>query len=277
MASTQISHARFAAAAFAAAWVLASCATHGVAGKSTSSSDTSYVPRGAAPDSATLLPPPPAAQSTAFAHDEEIHRQSLLLRGTPRWDLARSDADLTAPHVMSTFDCAIGIAVTGQNTPRLYRIIQRTLRDSGRATTAAKKRYQRIRPFAYYNEPSCTPQDEQTLRGNGSYPSGHTAFGWAAALLLTEIVPERTNEILARGRAFGESRLVCNVHWQSDVLEGIFMGAAAVARMHAQPALAQDIAMARKEVQAARAKGLTPTRDCAAEAAALAVKIPGVL
>jgi acid phosphatase (class A) len=71
--------------------------------------------------------------------------------------------------------------------------------------------------------------------------------------------------------------MVCDAHWQSDVVEGIFMGAAAVARMHAEPQLVEDIAVARKEVAAARAKGLLPTRDCAAEAAALSQKIPGVL
>jgi len=254
---------------------LAGCATSSIPSRSEVSS--TYVAAGSAPDSALLLPPPPAAGSAAFAFDEEIHRQVAPLRGTPRWDLASSDADLSAPHAMSTFDCAIGIAVTERDTPRLYRIIHRTLTDSGRATTSAKKRYQRIRPFAFHNETSCTPQDEQALRRNGSYPSGHTAFGWASALLLAEIVPDRSNEILLRGRAYGESRMVCNVHWQSDVVEGIFMGAAAVARMHAEPQLVEDIAIARKEVAAARAKGLLPTRDCAAEAAALSQKISGVL
>jgi hypothetical protein len=42
--------------------------------------------------------------------------------------------------------------------------------------------------------------------------------------------------------------MVCDVHWQSDVVEGIFMGAAAVARMHAEPQLVEDIAVARKDV-----------------------------
>ena len=70
---------------------------------------------------------------------------------------------------------------------------------------------------------------------SGSYPSGHTAIGWAWALVLCEIAPEQTEAILARGRAFGESRMVCNVHWQSDVIEGRFMGASVVARLHAEP------------------------------------------
>ena len=105
---------------------------------------------------------------------------------------------------------------------------------------------------------------------DGSYPSGHTALGWAWALVLTEIVPDRADAILARGRAFGESRVVCNVHWHSDVLEGRFMGAAAVARLHADPEFRSELEAAKAEYEAVRAKGLRPSRDCKAEAEALA-------
>ena len=106
---------------------------------------------------------------------------------------------------------------------------------------------------------------------DGSYPSGHTAIGWAWALILTEIVPSRTDAILARGRAFGDSRLVCNVHWQSDVNEGRVMGASTVARLHADVGFRGDLDAAKTEYAVAVAKGLKPSRDCAAEAAALAI------
>ena len=105
---------------------------------------------------------------------------------------------------------------------------------------------------------------------NGSYPSGHSSLGWAWALILSEIDPEHANAILARGRAFGESRVICGVHWQSDVEEGRFMGASAVARLHADPAFRADLEAARAELAGIRAKNLKPTRDCRAEAAAMA-------
>jgi acid phosphatase (class A) len=114
--------------------------------------------------------------------------------------------------------------------------------------------------------PICTPAEEEKLRKDGSYPSGHTAIGWAWALILTEIAPDRADAILARGRAFGESRVVCNVHWHSDVVEGRFMGAAAVARLHADPAFRAEIKAAKVELADIRAKGLKPKRDCQAEA-----------
>ena len=109
----------------------------------------------------------------------------------------------------------------------------------------------------------------EALMESGSYPSGHTTLGWMWALILAEIAPERINAILSRGLAFGESRVVCNVHWESDVTAGRILGAGVVARLHADAAFRKDLEAAKAEFAAIRAKGLKPRRDCAAEAAAL--------
>ena len=176
------------------------------------------------------------------------------------------------PEAAETFSCALGIPVTEKNTPHLYMLLRRTLTDTGLSTYTAKNHYQRERPFMVNGAPIYTPEEEEKLRNDGSYPSGHTAIGWAWALILTEIAPDRSNAILARGRAFGESRNVCNVHWHSDVAEGRFMGAAAVARLHADPAFCAEMEAAKDEYKAAIAKSLKPSRDCDAEASALALQ-----
>lgn len=229
-----------------------------------------YLQPDALPNSLTLLPPPPAAGSVAQALDDEINRKGLALRGTPRWTVATEDADLRFPEAAGTFSCALGAPVSEQETPHLYMLLRRTLADAGLSTYAAKNNYQRIRPFVENKQPTCTPDEEQHLMKDGSYPSGHTALGWAWALILTEIAPDRQDAILARGRAFGESRAICNVHWHSDVVEGRFMGAATVARLHADPMFRKEVDAAKAEYAAVRAKGLQPSRDCALEAAGLA-------
>jgi len=256
--------------------LLVGCASSGPMGQApamagfTPAAPAGYLPDGALPNSFALLPPPPAAGSAALACDEEASRKSLTLRGTPRWNLAISDADLSFPHAAATFSCAVNAPITEAETPRLYRLLRRALADAGRSTSAAKDRYNRPRPFMENKEPTCTPEDEKFLVKNGSYPSGHSAIGWAWALIFTEVSPGETDTILARGRAFGESRIVCNVHWQSDVIEGRFMGAGTVARLHADAAFRADLEAARAELAAVRAKGLKPHSDCAREAAALA-------
>ena len=163
----------------------------------------------------------------------------------------------------------MGIPITEEDTPHLYMLLRRTGADAGLSTYTAKRQYQRKRPFMMNDEPICTPDEEELLRKDGSYPSGHTALGWAWALILTEIAPDSADAILARGRAFGESRNVCNVHWHSDVAEGRFMGAATVAKLHANPAFRNEVEAAKAEFTAVRARGLKPTRDCQAEADAL--------
>jgi acid phosphatase (class A) len=222
------------------------------------------------PGSLALLPPPPPDGSLAQALDTAVNRKSLALRSTPRWALAAEDADLMFPEAADSFACAVGIPVTEQDTPRLCRLLHRVLTDAGHSTSGAKRYYQRKRPFMVNNEPTCTPEWEAPMRKNGAYPSGHTALGWAWALILSELAPDRADAILARGRAYGESRIVCNVHWHSDVVEGRFMGAAVVARLHADPDFRADLEAAGAEVAQSRARGLEPPKNCHAETVALA-------
>lgn len=233
-----------------------------------------YLPKEAVPDSAVLLPPPPAVGSAAAALDQDIARANLALRDTDRWRLAAMDANLQFPEAAGAFACALGTPVSEQDTPRLYRMLRRVMTDAGFATFAGKDKYQHARPFMLDGQPICTPDREQDLRSQGSYPSGHTSVGWAWALVLAEASPDESTAILARGRAFGESRLVCNVHWQSDVIEGRFIGAATVARLHDEPEFLADLAAAKAELAAARARRLPPQRDCAFEAKALAETPP---
>ena len=231
-----------------------------------------YLATASLPDSLSLLPPPPAAGSAALALDEEVHRASVAMRGTPRWQVATQDADLTFPRAAGTFSCTLNAPITEQETPRLYTLLRRIRTDASAATNKAKDAYKRVRPFVVHQEPTCSPEDEKSLSQNGSYPSGHTTIGWTWALVLSEIAPAQTDAILARGRAFGQSRLICNVHWQSDVMEGYLTGAATVARLHADPGFRADVEAATAELAAVRSKGLKPTRDCKAEAEALAYR-----
>ena len=228
------------------------------------------------PDSLALLPAPPAAGTAAFANDQAVHQAAQQLKGTPRYALATRDADLAYPVATANFACALGVPITEQATPRLYLLLQRTLVDAGLATYGAKNHYQRERPFMVHDEHTCLAKDEDALRKDGSYPSGHTAIGWTWAMVLTQVAPDRANALLARGRQFGESRLVCNAHWQSDVLEGRAVASGAFAKLQSNPDFLADLAAARKEVAAQRSAGNMPT-GCEAEAAALATPIPGVL
>jgi acid phosphatase (class A) len=229
-----------------------------------------YLSKEALLNSLALLPAPPAAGSAGFALDEDVARNSVALRGTRRWAQATEDADLRFPNAAGTFSCALNAPITEAQTPHLYQLLQRTLTDAGLSTYPAKNQYQRARPFVVNRAPVCTPDEQSMLEKDGSYPSGHAAVGWAWALILSEIAPDRIDAILARGLAFGVSRNVCNVHWHSDVVQGRVIGAGVVARLHAEPGFLVDLDAAKGELAAMRTKRMQPTRDCVAEGQGLA-------
>lgn len=228
-----------------------------------------YLPRKELPDSLSLLPAPPAAGSAAQAADDEAYQATIALRQSPRWALAAADANLKFPQAADAMSCALGTPINAEATPHLYTLLRRSLVDAGLATYGAKDHYKRTRPFVANQAPTCSPGEEAMLRNDGSYPSGHAALGWAWGLILGELAPDRSKALYARAFAFGQSRVICGVHWQSDVNQGRVIGAVAVSRLHSDPVFLAQMAEASKEIAAARAKALPPNGDCAAEAAGL--------
>ncbi|MGN8022523.1 acid phosphatase [Phyllobacterium sp. 22229] len=220
-----------------------------------------YLQSSELPNSLVLLGPPPADGSAALARDEAAREATMALRGKARWNLARKDADLQFPQPAKNFSCAMGADISEGKTPHLYRLMQRVLTDAGLSTYGIKNRYNRTRPFVVHNEGTCQPDEEAVLRQDGSYPSGHTAAGWAWALALAEVNPKQADNLLKRGLSFGQSRVICNAHWQSDVDGGRIMGAATIAKLHSNPEFLADVQAARKELETAS----SPAADCAVE------------
>jgi len=226
-----------------------------------------YLTTAELPDSLALVPPPPTTGSTALALDEDIYRTTRMLRDTPRWKLAAKHANLEFPNAADTFSCVLDMPISEAATPHLNILLRRIRGDASRANDKAKDFYKRQRPYMTRGDSNCTPNEK--LRPD-AYPSGHASIGWAWSLVLAEIALERGNEILARGLAFGQSRIVCGSHWKSDVEAGRLVGAATVSRLHANPEFTAQLALARKEIEAARGARTKSPLDCAAEANALA-------
>ena len=214
---------------------------------------------------------PPKVGSAGFTRDELVHNELHGYENTIRYAQAAKDAEITFPAPAKSFSCAVGVDINEKDTPKLYKLMQRTFSDFGYATSLAKKSYNRTRPFVYYSENTCKQDMEDLLRKDGSWPSGHSAGGWGWGLILAEVNPARAAEIIARGRSFGQSRVICNAHWQSDVDEGRLVGAAAVAVLHTSSDFISDLEAAKQEVAAAIKSGKTPTEDCKAENFALSL------
>lgn len=223
-----------------------------------------FLPMDALPDSITLVPPPPVEGSIAYELDKAINRNSFSLRGSPRWDLASVQLSALIPETINGFYCSLNAQITEQETPYLYALLFRALDDIRFSNRAAKYKYSRPDPFSVNNEPKCI---RQKIHKNFSYPSSGSA--WAMALILSEIAPEKSDDILARGRANGQDGVICNLSWQSDVNEGRVLGSIVVARLHALPEFQAYIEEAKSELASVWAKDLPPIRDCDSENAVL--------
>jgi len=220
-------------------------------------------------NSAAFLPPPPTSGSAQQAADDAASEAMRVLEGSARWTQAAVDAELHFPAAAQIFSCVLGVSVTEAQTPALYRLLQRSLTDFGLASYPAKRAHQRQRPFLLNGGEICTPDDREMLETDGSYPSGHSAIGWGWALTLSQLAPERAEALLARGRAYAQSRVVCNVHWLSDTEAGMAVGAAAFARLQNDALFQATMAAARQELNQANLEH-PDTATCDAEAAALA-------
>jgi acid phosphatase (class A) len=222
------------------------------------------------PDSLALLPPPPAPGSAAMRSDEAARQRALALAATPRYAVAVADAERSAAQTLRAFSCAVGTDISKEFTPNLYRLLARVRVDARRATYRAKDYYKRPQPFVTHHTRTCLPSEEELARAEGAYPSARSAVGSAYARVLAELNPARSREIMQRGREFEESRIICDVQWQSDVDAGRIVGEATVAQLHKNDAFHKDLTAARAEVAAAIASGHKPSGNCAAESAALA-------
>ncbi len=144
--------------------------------------------------------------------------------------------------------------------------------DAGRVAGSAKDYYKRLRPYFIDEGEICRPRDE--LGKSFDYPSGHTIAGWAWASALAQVAPERATPILARGRAYGESRIVCGVHNVTAVDAGRLAATAValLAQLNAQ--YQADLAAARAEYAALKQAAPRPdVARCADEAALVALPL----
>lgn len=202
------------------------------------------------PNSLKLLPPPPAEGSILFDYDQARYQWGKEQRDTPRGAQAVEDARVSGSGVPKAFSEAFGYEITQEHTPQIYKLIVGMREDAGDlATRAAKDHYMRTRPFAYYHEDTCNPEQQEELSTNGSYPSGHTAIGWATALVLAELNPERQDEILERGYEMGQSRVICGYHFQSDVDAARIVASGVVARLHADEGFMTQLERAKAEMR----------------------------
>ena len=226
-----------------------------------------YLPAGTL-DTIKVIPAAPPPGSPQAEADRKIFLATRALKDTPRWALAINDVDEKA--ILADFQCALGFTPSISQTPRMVGLLLRLRFDVGAAVDGPKDLYKRPRPYLVDEGDICVAKSGGLAR-SPDYPSGHSTWGYAVGLALAQADPEHASEILARGRAFGESRVVCGVHNMSSVAAGQLNASAVMAAVSGTSLFQADLAGIRKEIAKARKAGPAPdAAKCAAEAALIA-------
>ena len=177
-----------------------------------------YIQLNQMPELLEIMPEPPAFNSPEFANDVVRYEWGKQQRqDEERVALAIADAewdDLTK--FFGQYADAFGLTIDPIATPEIYKLLSTSLATTDPMRKKTKAHYGRQRPFERFGD-AMPSHEEESLRGEGSYPSGHSLRGWGTALLLAQIAPERANEIFKRGWDFCTSRVIVGAHWQSDV------------------------------------------------------------
>ena len=169
---------------------------------------------------------PPRPDSNVGQQDLAI---LLWLQGARTPEMAANTWTLLERNPGS-FSRALGVDVV-KTTPTIHGALKAFLKPVDAVKDTLKDRYQRPRPFvADARIQPCLP-----LEQGYSFPSGHATWYRAASELLADLVPERRMRLLEVGRHGGNSRVLCGVHYPSDVQAGQRLGVAAAAQVIASP------------------------------------------
>ena len=213
------------------------------------------------PDLIKCLPPPPDTIGTDFVNDIMRYMWGKTQRDDKvRAAIASGDAPWNYDSLFAQFRVPFGLEITKEGTPEIYKFMINSLSTVDQTRVEPKAFYQRKRPFERFHEPMLTRYEEKQLSGEGSYPSGHSQRGYAAALLLSEINPANADTIMARGYMYGDSRVIVGAHWQSDVDASRLAAAIALTRLHTSPAFLTQLSKAQDEFKWLTG-ALSPTDD----------------
>ena len=229
--------------------------------KAQNDSITLYFSAEEMPNLIKCLPPPPDTIGVDFAYD--IMR--YMWGKTQRCDSVRAalvfrDAVWNYDSLFAVFSIPFGIEISKEGTPEIYKFMINSLSTVDQTRVKPKAFYHRKRPFERFHEHMLTMYEEAELSGEGSYPSGHSQRGYAAALLLSEVNPANADTIMSRGFMYGESRVIAGAHWQSDVDASRLCAAIGVARLHTSPAFLEQLTKAQEEFKWLTGQ-LSPTDD----------------
>lgn len=192
-----------------------------------------------------FLPSPPADGSVEQkAELVELHQIAATRSDA---EVAQAQFDAVNENIFA-FANVLGEKFNAAALPLTDAFGKRVANDESVNVNPVKAFFHRVHPYTY------DPTLKTVCKSKGAsdaYPSGHASLGYLLGLTLAEMVPEKRDEILARADGFARSRLICGVHYPSDVRASKSLAYAVHALMVGNPQYRAELAAARKELRAA--------------------------
>lgn len=189
-----------------------------------------------------LLTPPEVGSPANNAELAELHR--IEDSRTPE-QVAKAKADEAEEDIFA-YKTVFGPSFNPESLPLTAALGAHVKNEQGVVGAQLKLMFARPRPFQ--TDSTLHPVCELTTVHN-SYPSGHGLTGYLSALTLAEMVPEKRQEILERADDYAYQRMVCGVHYRSDIEASRKMSYMVFGYMMATPRFQRDLAAARIELR----------------------------
>ena len=190
-------------------------------------------------DSTRFLAPPPGAEVTR----REIEWVLVLQNQRTPEQAARVTAD--SEQSVFRFTDVMGPQFTAENLPVTAMFFKRLLQTERAFNKQGKNLWQRLRP------PLVDKRLEPvaSYSSSGSYPSGHSTFGFLSGIALADMVPEKQTQIFARAKEFGDNRVLGGVHYPSDVEAGRQLAVMIAVLAQQDESYRRDFAAVRSEMR----------------------------
>jgi acid phosphatase (class A) len=167
-------------------------------------------------DPSLILPPPP---DDAASKAERAELDKIQAEMSPA-DFARAttDNDNETPTLYQTVLPAFDLS----NLPATAHLMDEVVEEQKAAAKAAKVYFHRTRP--YVSDATLKTCEKPDAKPQNSYPSGHAVLAYSTGVVLAALMPSKSQIILARAADYAHERLVCGVHYRSDIVAGQVLG-----------------------------------------------------
>jgi acid phosphatase (class A) len=194
---------------------------------------------------AQILPPPPLdGGDVTRAELAELHAIAKVATGA-QWEQAAFDDEHEDGAI---FQSAIGPAYDLVALPATAKLLAEVRNEEAVAAGLAKDYFKRTRPWILDGSlKTCSRGDAP----QSSYPSGHATMAYAMAGVLARVAPVLAPQVMRRAADYSDERLVCGMHYRSDIVAGQVLGTTVAALMLRDPRVQADVAASRSELEAA--------------------------